>query len=306
MQKEQDKASGVKTPKAKSAQHNKEKKQQHNAAGPVEQDDNVVNFTAPNWENYLTIPPLAAYLDRIAAMRGLEIEQRNFKRFALYRPVGRYKRDYVVITIAADGTVWCPEDCEPTAEEAAGIQAAWAKATLPKSMPATVREAEEQRVALGVDQANWFVMLDEARDKVIMCQQRIDEEDFKKRYVPWTMWSDNQWRCMEPEGEEGLPMWKPSLPAHHRERKRYNLFNRQKIMVHEGAKSARYVDWLLRSSDPEAQAARASHPWVQELAGYEHWGWNGGAANPQRANWQEVIRANPNEVVIVADNDLQG
>src|SRR5262245_49099088 len=197
MQKEQDKASGVKTPKAKSAQHNKEKKQQHNAAGPVEQDDNVVNFTAPNWENYLTIPPLAAYLNRIAAERCLEIEQRNFKRFALYRPVGRYKRDYIVITIAADGTVRCPEDCAPTEEEAAGILAAWAKVTRPQSIPAMLAEAEQQRVALGVERANWFVMLDEARKDVVMCQQRIDQEDFKKAYLPWTLWSDHKWRCME-------------------------------------------------------------------------------------------------------------
>jgi hypothetical protein len=267
--------------------------------------DNVVTFTAPSWEDYRTIPALAAYLERIASAHGLEIEQRNFKRFALYRPVGRYKRDYIVITIAADGTVLSPEGCEPTEEEAAGIHAAWAKATRPKSVLATLRLAEAQRVALGCSEANWFVMVqdDATREQVIMCQQRIDEQDDKKRYLPWTFWDDNTWRCMEPEGE-GLPMWKPLLPDHGRARKHYNLYKRHTIMVHEGAKSARYVDWLLRN--PEAMEARAGHPWAQELAGYEHWGWNGGAANPQRADWQEIIKANPSEVVIVADNDLQG
>jgi len=107
MQKEhgrKEKDSGAETPKAKSAKA-RGKRSQDNAAGPTQKGDNVVHFTAPNWENYLTIPALAGYLERIASERGLEIEQRNFKRFALYRPVGRYKRDYVVITIAADGTV---------------------------------------------------------------------------------------------------------------------------------------------------------------------------------------------------------
>jgi hypothetical protein len=282
-------------------------KKQPNDNPTAKQEDNVFTFTAPNWEDYRTIPALVAYLERIAAAHGLEIEQRNFKRFALYRPVGRYKRDYISVTIAADGTVVCPEGCEPTDEEAAGIRAAWAKVPLPKSVLATLRAAEDQRVALNCDKANWFVMVqnDAARDQVIMCQQRIDEQDGKKSYVPWTLWNDNKWRNMEPEGA-GLPMWKPSLPAHPRERKRYNLFNRHSIMVHEGAKSARYVDWLLRDISSEAIAARTRHPWAQELTQYEHWGWNGGAANPQRADWQEIIKANPSEVIIVADNDLQG
>jgi hypothetical protein len=138
-----------------------------------------------------------------------------------------------------------------------------------------------------------------------MCQQRIETADGKKDYLPWTFWDDGIWRCMEPLGDEGLPLWKPALPDHERERKRY-LFSKDKIMVHEGAKAARHVDWLLRSSEPEAQELRARHPWALELAGYEHWGWLGGAPNPRRTDWGEVLRANPSEVVIVADNDMAG
>jgi Family of unknown function (DUF5906) len=72
-------------------------------------------------------------------------------------------------------------------------------------------------------------------------------------------------------------------------------------MVHEGAKAARYVDWLIE--DPEARKARAEHPWGAELAEYEHWGWIGGARNPHRPDWSEL----PNKMTVIAcDHDQAG
>jgi hypothetical protein len=81
---------------------------------------------------------------------------------------------------------------------------------------------------------------------------------------------------MEPD--DGLPLWKPSVKRHNQ------------IMHHEGAKAARRVDWLCYSDEPEAKAARATHPWIEELRNYDHWGWIGGAPNPHRTNWSRERR----------------
>jgi hypothetical protein len=75
-------------------------------------------------------------------------------------------------------------------------------------------------------------------------------------------------------------------------------------MIHEGAKAARYCDWLTR--DPAAKEKLAAHPWGHELAFYEHWGWIGGALNWFRTDWGELKRAKGSTYILVCDNDTAG
>lgn len=232
-------------------------------------------------DNYQTIPALARYIDRVAGEH--EVEQRSFKRFALIGgSEGGYKRDRVIITLTKGGAVTAPDGYKPNDDEAKAIKEAFVNIAFPTTIPASLSGAEDQRAALGVNHDDWFEIRDQTRKHVLMCQQRVEPEprkgvDSKKSYLPWTLWSDKVWRRMEPDSGL-LPMWKPA------ERPKFKF----RIMVHEGAKCARYVDWLV--NHPEAREQLAKHPWASDLADYEHWGWIGGAPNPQRTNWSELTK----------------
>lgn len=249
-------------------------------------------------ENYKTIPALARYIDRLAGEHECEVEQRSFKRFALTSSgADGYRRDRAIIILAKDGTVRAPDKYKPKDEEAKAIKAACANIAFPTSIPASLVGSEDQRNAVGANADDWFEIRDQSRNKVLMVQQRVEPEprkgvDSKKSYLPWSLWSDKVWRRMEPDSGL-LPIWKPA-----KHRKKY------RIMVHEGAKSARYVDWL--TNDMEAREALAQHPWALDLPDYEHWGWIGGAPSPHRTDWSELTKLELAEIVIVADNDLVG
>jgi len=251
----------------------------------------------PNPDNYRAIPALAAYIDRVGA------EQSSLRRFTvsikLAEDGGHYRRDTATIQLKEDGSITAPEAVAPTDAEAAAIKTAFTRLLAqgwawPESITHNLNSAEEQRRKLGVDKANWFVFLDTARTSVIMCQQRIVPPGaVDSKYLPWTFYSDGQWRCKEPDAP--LPFWKPP------ERRLTN-----NIMVHEGAKAARYCHWLTTSTDPEALEALAAHPWAEQLRHYEHWGWLGGAANPHRVDWAELKNIRATEIVQVCDNDAAG
>jgi hypothetical protein len=256
--------------------------------------------------NPLSIPEVSALAARLAEADGLTIEARNFRSVALTAPTTGYRRDKIVIRFSADGAVkiWRADgkasEIAPTEDEAAAIRAAFAKLKLPKSMAATKSNSKQQRFKLGVAKEDWFEMLDAKRDAVPMCQQRINDKDgVGKKYMPWTYFNDGQWRCMEPDSDWDsdlghLPMWKPDTDR-----------QKTRIMIHEGAKAARFVDALLH--DPDKRDALARHPWAADLADYEHWGWIGGAPNPRRTDWSELSRvALLLEVAVVTDHDANG
>jgi hypothetical protein len=239
-------------------------------------------------------PSLRAYVERVGADHDIEV--RNFRTIVLtdLTEGSRYRRDRAEIKIARDGAIKCPKGFEPTDAEAAAIKTEFSALILPSSVNATLVSSDDQRLALGIAKEDWFEMLNRSRTEIVMCQQRIEHEN-GKNYLPWSFWSDGKWRNMEPDGD-GLPLWKPQK-------------NRAKIslMIHEGAKAARYVDWLMSSDEVEAREMRAKHPWAADLAWYEHWGWIGGAPNPHRPDWSELASyTNLKEVVVVTDNDFEG
>lgn len=243
-------------------------------------------------DNYRSIPELAAYIDRIGA------EQLNFKRFMVKEHKGHYYTERALIRLEWKNNkleiIVSNDDYAPTDVELANIRSALTVDTFPKAALATVAQYEKLVASLGPDPITYafYKRSGNGISGITMVQQRVDYPDKPKRYIPWTFFSDGEWRRMEPDG--ALPFWKPR-------EKRSNL-----IMIHEGAKAAEIIDRMLNDDTPEAMELRGKHPWAQELAAYEHWGMIGGALAPQRTDYKELHAESPIEVVYVSDNDWAG
>jgi uncharacterized protein DUF5906 len=247
--------------------------------------------------DYRNFRALKSYIERVGA------EQVNFRRF-LVKEYGDDQRRYyrVAATIKIiDGEIECEEaEYAPSSEEAEAIKAELAKVEWPRSIPAGLAEVKEL-AASGAITGELYVFVDGSRKKVIMCQERRENEQdpSKKIFIPWTMFMAGGhspfWREMEPDG--ALPFWKP--PA---------FRNKAKVMIHEGAGAAKYCDDLV--NDPERKAELRAHPWGEELADFEHWGASGGALAIHRGDFNELRRfvekLEGMTVVYSCDNDKPG
>jgi hypothetical protein len=236
--------------------------------------------------------PLLDYFRRIGA------EVLNFRRAMVKEHRGNYYVERTLIKIGKDGKIEVTgnKGLEPTEAEEKEIEEALKDFKFPSSIGASESDTKAYIRAyankIGNDVENFYIIRDRKAAKIAMIQERRPQEDGGKIFIPHSLWSDGEWRTQEPEGE--LPFWKPAMSS------------KVRIMVHEGAKAARYMDWMLNDRSPEAKAARESHPWSEELALYEHWGMLGGALAPHRAKYEELKREQPIEVVYVCDNDHPG
>jgi hypothetical protein len=241
--------------------------------------------------HYSRFPALAAYIDRVGA------EQLNFKRFMIKEHHGHYYTEKYIIKLSEDFTITVSphsEAHEPTEAEAAAIKAELAAVDFPKHKPASHGQVE-QLLATGQVTGTLYEFWDSARKHIIMCQERRDLENGDKVYIPWTLYTSkgrDQWLQLEPDGP--LPFWKPPKRR-----------GKGSIMVHEGAKTAQFVDDLL--NNPLRRSDRLSHPWAEEMEGYEHWGCIGGALAVHRTDFGELHREKlEGDVVYVCDNDPPG
>lgn len=239
---------------------------------------------------YKDWPALAAYIDRIGA------EELSFKTFMVRIWRNHYYNEKCFIRLdITDGTISVTHpEYDPTDLERTTIAEETVRRTFPRPIGADdvnglirTLEARGERVT----RSALFELWDRQAGKIWMVQRR-KEVDTGKQYHPWTFFDDGIWRKMEP-GDD-LKFWKP--------RNKLSPY----VMVHEGAKAARAMEWLLRSNELEAQQARKLHPWTQELEKYEHWGLIGGALAPHRADYAELRAERPQDVVYVADNDDPG
>ncbi|MET4841485.1 primase-helicase family protein [Bradyrhizobium japonicum] len=240
---------------------------------------------------YHTVPALAQYINRHGA------KEKNFRRWLVQENFGHYYREKCVIKLGPDGTISVSDNAyAPTEAEQAAIRVAFqAGIELPKSMevqPTAIQDLlpmmrnEHQRAAENADgDPLFFEFYSQSTGMVRMVQQRIDTPT-GKRYLPWSFWSDGEWRCMEPDGD--LPFWKPKRST-----------GKTKYMVHEGAKAAKFVSEMCADGS-------STHPWIEELRQYEHWGMIGGALSPHRADYDELWDRNPELMVYVCDNDAPG
>ena len=231
-----------------------------------------------------SIKAVRAYLNRIGA------EARSLHSAVLKERRGDYWKDVAVITVSKTGEVTAPMAYAPTAAEAASIaqecsEAEWPEHVRPDSMrnaPDALKNAKPESL---------FEFRDES-DNIIMIQQRIQKKG-DRSYIPWTYWSDNVWRAMEPEGK--LPLWGIE-----------QLKTNSTVFIHEGAKAARYIRWMVEGKSPEALEALKNHPWGDELASAAHLGWIGGALSPARTDWSIIRRLGIKRAYIVSDNDEPG
>lgn len=239
-------------------------------------------------EQYKKIKSLAKYIDRIGA------EQLNFKRFMVKEYKGHYYKEKVIIKLNELGEIKCSKrEYQPTEEEIAAIKAEvpahsakWPKHILAKSLSGLDKFTKAKK-------DNLWEFWDRHKGGLTMVQERRHHSKTGlKYYVPWTLYSDGKWLSMEPDGP--LPLWKPKKKL------------RNKIMVHEGAKCGRFVDWLCNSDDPKAKALRKIHPWIEVLQEYEHWGMIGGALAPGRSDYDSIKKEKALEVVYICDNDDEG
>lgn len=230
--------------------------------------------------DYKNLPALASYIDRIGA------EQLNFRRFMIKENKGSYYIERALVKIKDDGSIVCSNaEYDPTPEEIKDISSEISKSKFPKYIEATNVTLLDRSIATG----ELFVFLNRKTNNIIMVQERkiVNGE---KVFCPWTMWSDGNWRRMEPEGK--LPFWKPSTSTHSR------------LMIHEGAKSAAYVEKLCMNGGVLEDGS--IHPWYYYLQQFEHWGMIGGALAPHRTDYKELHEHTPGEVIYVCDNDPPG
>jgi len=237
------------------------------------------------------IDAVREYLNRIGA------EPRSLKTAVVRETRGNYWDDVAVIRFGKDGEISSSSlNHSPTELEQSAISAAWAKVEFPHikrlhriiNPPDMIKNAERKHI---------FEFRTVDGKEILMVQIRIEQKDpdggTKKNYVPWTYWSDNQWRMCEPDGE--LPLWGLEQLQEHKT-----------VFIHEGAKAAAYCRWLAEGKTREAEEARAAHPWGEELTCAAHVGWIGGAMNPNRTDWRVLAKNGIDRAYIVADNDEAG
>ena len=225
------------------------------------------------------IPAVAQYLRKYKATAvGLKSAVIREKR-------GKYFRELHRIEFADDGTVSTDPEVAPTEQEQADIKAAFEKATFPEHRK-VANPSNLPEMLLKAPIENIYEFRDQF-GQIVMLQQRLDPktDTEEKRYIPWTYWSDDKWRAVEPPG--ALPLFGLESIGDH-----------TTVFIHEGAKAAKAMQKLC--------AEGGEHPWLDEMRGGAHIGWSGGAFNPNRTDWEVLNRIGVKRAYIVSDNDKPG
>jgi hypothetical protein len=231
------------------------------------------------------IKAIQAYLQRVGA------EPRSLSAAVVKEQHGKYWQDVATIKFTKKGEVHCNDlQYAPTELEAASIAAECANVTWPQMKPIE-RIINPPAMIKNASRKDIFEFRDE-QGQIIFVQVRI-EADGGKSYVPWTYFDDDEWRCCEPEGQ---------LPLYGLDR----IGDNTTVFIHEGAKAAQRVQWMVDGETREAKDALKSHPWGQQLTGAAHLGWVGGALSPYRTDWSALRKAGVKRAYIIADNDEPG
>jgi hypothetical protein len=222
---------------------------------------------------------LRAYCDRVGAV------QRNFRTYVV-RQTGEdgYPKDVGTLKINEDGKLahYGDETFAPTDAEKVLIEAEVATIEFPKSI--TAPDISELRPLLKSEKCYEF----RNHEGVIFVEERRDDDDGGKVCLPWSFWSDGEWRCMEPDGKlplYGLDKFKNTT---------------MRVMIHEGAKAAAAVQAMC--DDPAC-----SHPWINELRNHVHLGWPGGVNRVDHVDWTPIQKLRSDgHVILSCDHDAGG
>jgi hypothetical protein len=226
-----------------------------------------------------------SYLARIGA------DPTSLCRAAVRVSEGQYQRDLHSIQFLSEGDVIAKEHLRPTEAEQAAIKAEWAAVEWPKVLPIENLVSLPQELRAAEREGRLYVFRDRA-GMVVMVQERCPE-GWRSKYRPWSYWDDKTWRQCEPGGP---------LPIYNAHRLKDNF----KAFIHEGAKAAAHVQWMVDGETRAAREALAAHPWGELLRHGVHLGWIGGALNPSRTDWSVLNYSGIEEVVVIADNDKPG
>jgi len=231
------------------------------------------------------VPSIRSYLVRIGA------ESRSIRTAVVKEVSGKYWKDICTIRFGKDGSVDCKDvRYMPTDLESAAIKTQCANLQWPEHVSVDQIIDPPQQVK-DVGEENIFEFRDE-HGRIIMLQTRHEGPE-GKRYVPWTFWSDGQWRCAEPEGN--LPLYNG-----------HRISGSATVFIHEGAKAARKIQRMVDGVSRADREALAKHPWADHLVGAIHVGWIGGALSPHRTDWSPIRKNGIDRAYIVADNDAPG
>ena len=143
------------------------------------------------------IPEVNEYLRRIGA------EPRSLLIAVVKKQHGRYFTDLAVIRFDRKGNIDAPENYSPTETEAASIKVAFANYEFPTQV--TIAGLNNLPPMLNMASAKDLFEFRDLNGQIIMLQVRKESEDGGKNYIPWTFWSDGEWRIGEPES--ALPLW---------------------------------------------------------------------------------------------------
>lgn len=258
---------------------------------------NPNSFTHPDAPKVIAMPyqppaALASYVERIGAT------QMNFRRWIVREQHGNYYREVCVVKIGPDGTITVSEaEYQPTEAEAAAIRLAYSDGSIvvptsTEARPAAIQDLvplmrlRQQQLTEEDGAPIYYEFFNQRTGNLQMVHQRVDMPNGVKKYLPWSFWNDGEWRSMEPDGD--LPFWKPRTAT-----------DKKQIMVHEGAKAAQHVTEMCEDTE-------CTHPWIETLREFEHWGMIGGALSPHRAAYKELWDRELDLLVYVCDNDRPG
>lgn len=225
------------------------------------------------------------YLNRVGA------EPRSLTSAVVRHTSGKYWRDVAIIKFSKDGDIECSTiEHAPTELERTLIKEDLSKVKWPEVKRLSSIINAHPMIKQAKDDDIFEFRDDE--DKIAMLQVRV-EKDGNKAYIPFTYWDDDKWRICEPDGL--LPLYNANI-----------IKDNTTVFIHEGAKSAKIVQWMVDGEDRMARKALERHPWGRELQGAAHVGWIGGALSPQRTDWNILHKKGVKRVYIVADNDKAG
>lgn len=237
--------------------------------------------------NLNDLPYTASYLSRINA------EPRSLKK-AVVREEGGfgYWRDVAIIQFNKKGEIEAPIGYEPTTEEQERIIEEFGKIDWPDAVFIDINDKDIPSMFSEAPEKNQFVFKNE-QGKIVMLQVRLDKRDGKKAYVPITKWSDGEFRYLEPEGK--LPLFGLE-----------NIKDNTTVLIVEGAKTAKYIQWLSDAKTAEAKKARDEHPWGAELSNLCVLGWCAGALSPGRCDWSPIRDNGITRAYVALDQDQPG
>lgn len=233
------------------------------------------------------LPHTAKYLLRINA------EPRTLTKAVVREEQGNgYWRDLAFIKFDKKGGVSASLGYEPSSEEQEKIALEFSGLEWPENVFINLSDPKMPKIVTEAAPENVFHFRD-VNNNVIMIQVRQDKRNGKKTYIPITKWSDDEFRFLEPEGD--LPLFGLE-----------NIKDHSTVIIVEGAKTARYVQWLSDGKTPEARKARDEHPWGAELSSVCVLGWCSGALSPGRVDWTPIQKYGITRAYVALDHDQVG